>query len=427
MIFSDVKSMSSVAKNMNIVHNKYRYTIKTGQTGYTILMFMVTLYPLFVIPNKTDYFYFPRYIVLAFLALISFYLLFKDRVIQNHYSYIPLALFITFSLVSTMFSPFPQTAWLGINLETDYSRYTGLSTYLFCIIMFFQASNVKNGFPLLRYLVYSAALISFLAILQHFGVNLVPHEYYRIGYRPYGTFSNPNFLGTYTVFILPAPIMFYLHTNKHIWLIISALIYSALLVCLTRGAWLTFAFFLLLLLLSIYKSRHLYLPFAKIMLIIGLVTLLFLPTISKRAASMPNEVIAAIQLEEQVGSGRMYIWKQVVNLIPNHWAFGIGLDHLAYRNIVIPANSSLVDKAHNVYLDLAVSTGIFSLLAYIVFLMSIVWSAIKKGNLLFFFMITSYLVQGLFNIDIVMIMPIFWIVLGLSLAPFESTQGSLGL
>lgn len=56
----------------------------------------------------------------------------------------------------------------------------------------------------------------------------------------YGTIGNPNFLGTYTSFMLPSAIVFYMKTNKKLWLLSIGLIYSGLVVSLTRGTWLAF-------------------------------------------------------------------------------------------------------------------------------------------------------------------------------------------
>ena len=39
-----------------------------------------------------------------------------------------------------------------------------------------------------------------------------------------------------------------------------------------------------------------------------------------------------------------------------------------------------------------------------------------------FTMILTYLIQGFFNIDVIMVLPLFWIILGLSQANYEEEK-----
>jgi phosphoglycerol transferase MdoB-like AlkP superfamily enzyme len=60
--------------------------------------------------------------------------------------------------------------------------------------------------------------------------------------------------------------------------------------------------------------------------------------------------------------------------------------------------------------------SVFALASYLIFLALILWKWKNDSGFLFFIMIVVYLFQGFFNIDVVPIMPLFWIVMGLSLA-----------
>lgn len=102
---------------------------------YIILWFMVSIYPLIVIPHPfyisffngvlvpPGYFYLPRYVVLALVALITLIILIKDRVQVNNTVFIPLFLFIIFIIISSFNAPVQITAWVG----SPY-RFTGAST-----------------------------------------------------------------------------------------------------------------------------------------------------------------------------------------------------------------------------------------------------------------------------------------------------------
>ncbi|MDU5111354.1 MAG: O-antigen ligase family protein, partial [Clostridium sp.] len=84
-------------------------------------------------------------------------------------------------------------------------------------------------------------------------------------------------------------------------------------------------------------------------------------------------------------------------------------EHLDYHN-------SFIDKAHNEFLEYAVSNGIFNLIAYLS-LISItiynLWRDIKEVKIkVLFLTLIGYLVQSFFNISVIMVAPIFWIFLG---------------
>lgn len=146
-------------------------------------------------------------------------------------------------------------------------------------------------------------------------------------------------------------------------------------------------------------------------------TLLLAPVkdglIVKRVLSISGEMESAVKLEQEAGSFRMCIWKETIKLLPEYWALGMGPDNLYHADIRTP-NGSLADKVHNIYLEIAVTMGIFALLAYLVFLMVILKPHPGEGGFLFFIMLLTYLIQGFFNIDVISVMPLFWIVLGLT-------------
>jgi len=272
---------------------------------------------------------------------------------------------------------------------------------------------------LLRYMTGSAAIVSLLAILQYFGLNLVPHEPFRKGMISYGTMANPDFLGTYTAFILPAAVLLFLRSRKKAWLLCSALIYAGLLVGLCRGAWLAALTGFLVIAASCRRDptkKKLLLLLAGVFLV---TTLVLLPArdglLLHRIISLSGEVSKGIKMDEGAGAYRFFIWQKSFKLFLRFWAFGIGPDHLLYAKIFTP-NHALVDKAHNIFLEIALTMGIFALFSYLAFLSFFLRPARNEKGFLLFTMILVYLIQGFFNIDVVMIMPLFWISLGLSLA-----------
>lgn len=415
--------------------NWYAQQLEAGTFNirYLILWFMVAIFPLLVIPHPfaisfafgvapPNYFYLPRYAILGVVALIALVIMLRDRTRIGHPAFIPLGCFIIFSMVSALLAPIPMTAWIGSPF-----RFTGLTTYYFCIILFILAqTNDKTGATdktgrLLSALVYTAGLVSLLGLLQYFGINLVPHEPYRmaVAAQPiaYGTMPHPNFFGTYTAFILPAAIFLYLRTPKTANLLWPAVIYAGLLVSECRGTWIAALIGLLLILWYAWKRPDLKKSYLLVLAVLLLVTAILMPTyhgiLLARLLSIGGNY--GINLYDTAGSYRMYIWRGAFHLFLLYWPFGIGPDHLIYARLVTPANE-IADKAHNIYLEMGLTMGLFTLLSWLVFLSFFFRRWKTEIGFTLLTMISVYLIQGFTNIDVVPVMPLFWIVLGLALA-----------
>ena len=132
---------------------------------------------------------------------------------------------------------------------------------------------------------------------------------------------------------------------------------------------------------------------------------------------------------DKMFSNRMCIWKFIVQQLPNYWYLGTGPDNLLLitNTDTAPANIRSYDKAHNEYLNLAISEGVFALAVYLVFLFALFIPAIAHwqertgswvamGLFLAFF---SYIAQAFFNISVIQVAPYFWIVCGLLGAGIE--------
>jgi putative inorganic carbon (HCO3(-)) transporter len=89
-----------------------------------------------------------------------------------------------------------------------------------------------------------------------------------------------------------------------------------------------------------------------------------------------------------------------------------------------------VDKAHNEFLHIASVTGIPSLIIYLSMLVVIF---IQNGKFLFkenmktllLLTILAYLVQAFFNISVIAVAPIYWILLGLLAQKTEKNNQSI--
>ena len=135
-------------------------------------------------------------------------------------------------------------------------------------------------------------------------------------------------------------------------------------------------------------------------------------------------------IDNNYGTGRVYIWKEVIKKSKDNLIFGVGVDNV-YNSfnppLIDPVSGFPVDKAHNDYLQRLLCEGIFSLICYISLLVIIVLKNYKSDdeikNILFlgFF---AYITQIFFSISVIRVSPIYWIILGLLM--FEEEKKKRG-
>ncbi len=136
-------------------------------------------------------------------------------------------------------------------------------------------------------------------------------------------------------------------------------------------------------------------------------------------------------------SNRGYIWSRTIAMIDTHFIKGVGADNyplafpqddfVAKLKIGMDANT-VVDKPHNLYLQIATNTGVLSLLSLLVAWAVYIISSLKLySKILFdslekyiggftFISVIGYLLTGIFNDSVVSVAPIFWILLGLGIS-----------
>lgn len=159
-------------------------------------------------------------------------------------------------------------------------------------------------------------------------------------------------------------------------------------------------------------------------------------------AGKPSDIVnpPAVGFEgyERWASSRGYIWSRSIPLIKDTIILGHGPDTYV---LYFPQNDfkgklqylntpyAVVDKPHNMYLQIAINTGVVSLIAFLVFVLWYICSSFRlyfrpKKEDSFYYMagsacvlsVIGFLVAGLANDSTVNVSPIFWILLGIGFA-----------
>jgi O-antigen ligase len=126
------------------------------------------------------------------------------------------------------------------------------------------------------------------------------------------TFGNPNAFGAFLVLALFPCIMMFLQTKnkrgKFIYIILSLLCFTNLMLTLSRNSWLAFAIGMLILIIT-YNWKFIYMALA------GGIIAMFIPTISNRIKQFTDF---------SQNQGRIKIWSIASKMIKDHPVRGVG-------------------------------------------------------------------------------------------------------
>ena len=148
------------------------------------------------------------------------------------------------------------------------------------------------------------------------------------------------------------------------------------------------------------------------------------------------ETLSILDGREAFGSGRGFIWSRTIPMIKETIFIGHGPDtfaiyfpqwDLAGKINGLRNPNTMVDKPHNWYMQIAVNTGLLSMISIVSFILVYCYKVlllyIKSPNKdclilqsVTFSAVISYCIAGFFNDSVVAVSPVFWVILGLGIA-----------
>jgi len=141
--------------------------------------------------------------------------------------------------------------------------------------------------------------------------------------------------------------------------------------------------------------------------------------------------------KEKLGSSRGYIWSRSLPLIKDTLILGTGPDTFVFdfpqgdligKYYAYDTPNIVVDKAHNLYLQIAINYGVIALLGFVAIMLIYIIDSIKLYALKKQYEeaqmlgattclgVVGYLFAGIFNDSTVSVAPVFWIILGVGVA-----------
>lgn len=344
---------------------------------------------------------------------------------------ISILLITTFLIISTVFAYNQITALYG-----SYGRYEGLYSLLYYLSIFYLSTYCKNKKLIIYTILLTGIIQLFYGICQHNGIKpIVSRKQWASGLT-----TNPNFYGGYILMCLSLSIGLFIDQNKKItnilFLILSCLFMIGLLISNTLSSLVGLTIVLIFLLIYCIKTKKMIKYFITIISIL----LVFIITNNMKATSLVKDTVQTKnetvnitkgKADNSYGSGRMYIWKTAIKYIPKYIYHGVGIDGFRYIKNGEPIKHKsgkitvIYDKAHNDYLQILITSGIFSLLSFITFQIIILINGLKNSfinkEIYLLLPIIGYLIHLLFSVSVIEVAPIFYICAGLLIERKERT------
>ena len=406
----------------------------------------------FILPLLTN-----NYLRLLFICLVILLLLIyslfkkkscscKQRSKGNVLLIILFSLYFVILLLSTILSNSPFVALFG-----DGVREQGLIPFiLYLLVLFFlviyrQELNINR---IINWILLGGFLTALFSILEF------------IGLQPIGLISNdqgiastmghPSFYGAYLIFIIPLTwfkiMVAKTRERKIMYLGLCILFIICLFLTQTRAAWLgamgSLIFWFLVYGLMKLREGHKKLIFVVLIIVFISVVSFSLVLTQKDFVkhSVWGKMTHLLDFEHGSGALRLIWWNNSLELIQESPWLGYGLDN--QQNIFIPYYEPFqlnygrpyvfLDRAHNEYLDTALTTGLLGLASLLTIIIYIFVKGLKRifnkneqGKFVILAILTglvAYLIQALFSFSVTILYVFFWLYVGMLIVLYDQSS-----
>lgn len=136
--------------------------------------------------------------------------------------------------------------------------------------------------------------------------------------------------------------------------------------------------------------------------------------------------------DDDFGTYRIFLWKRTFKIFPEFPILGSGSDTFAIRfmakytqDIAAIGPLTINDTAANVYLTMLINIGIVGLGSYLIFIFTQIKKGLKNINEYSAILLISmicYLCQDCFNLSVVIVTPMFWLLMALHYSSLNSEK-----
>lgn len=350
------------------------------------LQIIVFTLPLAFFPWSTQVFEMPKFVV--FIAITVVFCMLAFVVHSSRQPLSSVRILATLFLLSASMSVF-----VGMNTQTSLfgsvDRHMGFVTFLGYGVLALSVARLRmTEREQVRTFIVPMILIgcieAFIACVQYVRPEF-PFPFLNVaelGGRSFGTFGHPNFLGSFLIVPFIFCLTQWLSSRKHSLLFVSAMMLLAVGIVVTgsRAALLGITAGTAMI---VVLHRHDPQLRRKLLTVILLLAALVLLTVTRRGSGGSDSM-----------SIRILVWSAVPRAIVAHPIFGVGFDNFwsAFKPVE-PASlaerfpATVIDRSHNIELDLLVETGIAGFASALALAVAVVRSACRRS---FTLMRTAY-------------------------------------
>jgi len=406
---------------------------KIEKLVYTIVIASITGLPLINFLRycnnlaDTGYYKYFRQSYLIYTLLPILFIVYVYGIVKKYYkiTYVDILMYILgiLGIISTIFAVDVKTSIWG-----EVIRYEGLLALFYYYLLFLNVKNINNEKykrNIIKVLIITAILQLAYSFLQVYtDSSMIMHFPYK--HMAIGVIGNPNFYGSYMVMLTLITAVLYSIEGKSKYLWLTILFFIGLCLASSTAPFLGFVLAYVFFFLVFFKR----IKFKKFILLTTILIGLFF-TIDKSVIyvhenlfgnviydiyNIKKEVTNSVNnvKSENFGNGRIKLWKNTLPVAKKYFWVGCGIDNFA--NVYPQSNYLIFDKAHNIYLQMLVTNGIFALVTYCVVCLIIFIKGFKFKNaflISLFIAFVGYSIQAFANISVIDVAPIFYIILGL--------------
>lgn len=364
------------------------------------------------------------FIIINFFVTIFFTI---KKQLKKNIAYFVMLSCIFFGVISTIFAKQKEVALWGFS-----NRYEGLVSIVYYFSVMILTSFLDKDYKkiIANCILLSGVVHCFYAIIQEiewFKVDKLSRLWIT------GFITNPNFFGSYMIICFSYAIGLFIDENgkkkKVLYFIYSLLFIVGTLISNSMSCIVGMICVLIVFFIHSFIHKK-FIKTIPILIALGFVIafaiLTGMGTVVKDLVNFGYETNQITQgnVDEHYGTHRIYIWKETLKVVPNYLVHGVGIDGFFYAFGDKPlsihfARKLVFDKAHNEYLQVLITQGIFALISYICMYGLIVIGGIKNSlknkEIYLLLPVLGYLVQAFFNISVIEVAPIFYIAMGLCL------------
>lgn len=320
-------------------------------------------------------------------------------------------------------------------------------SYIFVYFLIINNINNKKEFDsFLKIFFVISFFVSIYALIQYYGFD----PYFNNLGRLTSTIGQKNWISNYLALIFPIIFTIFLleevKRNKIIYYFLLSVLYATLMICQSRGIWISTGLTIIFAIYIIFKfslfrifqkNRKWLILLISIFLLITIVYSTDNP-LNKSAITVPQRAISTFDEEDPSINTRFLIWNITFNMIKDKPIFGSGIgtfkmNYLDYQAEFLKDNpyyikySGKAGEAHNEYLQIGAETGMIGLGLFILifyFFFKAIFNFYKSSKnikdktitLGLVMGITSFLIHSLFTfpLHVPALGSAFFILLGLT-------------